>query len=208
LAIQIENEMRGSKTPSAFQTGANVGFAVGTGSTISPVTTSTTGSGTGTTIPSGTSASEPIGSMNEEVARSQKELESTKNALSFFDNVLPTAEDALKNPEAYRQSLKFQAQELQASIDAIEGAYNQLLLNPPTDVGGVQGLYNLSHTNAKFIKTAEDKELEADQKNIDYVGDYYDELYDKSKGSPEFGEAIKHPEKWRKTRTVDIPEIK
>ena len=144
----------------------------------------------------------------DDVEQSKERLRATADALGLSNLIFKPSENIIE-PKAYKQSLFSQLVALKKEYEVIEGARMKLILNP-TEAGGVSGLYNLIKANSdkKFIKLAEDKDIEADQKNIDYVGDYYDELYDESKDSPEFGEAIKHPGKWRKTRTVDIPEMK
>jgi hypothetical protein len=143
-----------------------------------------------------------------DVEQSKERLRATADALGLSNLIFKPSENIIE-PKAYKQSLFSQLVALKKEYEVIDGARMKLILNP-TEAGGVSGLYNLIKANSdkKFIKLAEDKDIEADQKNIDYVGDYYDELYDESKDSPEFGEAIKHPGKWRKTRTVDIPEMK
>lgn len=56
---------------------------------------------------------------------------------------------------------------------------------------------NVAHTNAKFVKTAEDLVKEADE----VIEDYYNELYD---GDPNFGTALEHFEENRNKATEDI----
>lgn len=59
---------------------------------------------------------------------------------------------------------------------------------------------NVAHTNAKFVKTAEELIKEADE----VIEDYYNELYDSSEGSPNFGTALEHFEENRNKTTEDI----
>jgi hypothetical protein len=56
---------------------------------------------------------------------------------------------------------------------------------------------NVAHTNAKFVKTAEELIKEADE----VIEDYYNELYD---GDPNFGTALEHFEENRNKSTEDI----
>lgn len=56
---------------------------------------------------------------------------------------------------------------------------------------------NVAHTNAKFVKTAEELIKEADE----VIEDYYNELYD---GDPNFGTALEHFEENRNKTTEDI----
>jgi len=60
---------------------------------------------------------------------------------------------------------------------------------------------NIAHTNSKFIKIAEDDM----QKNADEViENYYNELYEDSEGSPDFGTALEHPKETRNELTTKI----
>ena len=60
---------------------------------------------------------------------------------------------------------------------------------------------NINHTNAKFIKLAEDDMVkEADEE----IEDYYNQLYQDSKGSPDFGTALEHPKETRNELTTKI----
>ena len=58
----------------------------------------------------------------------------------------------------------------------------------------------IAHTNAKFIKVADDMVKEADEE----IEDYYNELYEGSEGSPDFGTALEHPEETRNELTTKI----
>jgi hypothetical protein len=60
---------------------------------------------------------------------------------------------------------------------------------------------NLSHTNAKFIKIAEDDMVKQSDEEIE---DYYNELFEDSVGSPDFGTALEHPEETRNELTTKI----
>ncbi len=60
---------------------------------------------------------------------------------------------------------------------------------------------NLSHTNAKFIKTATDDMFKQSDEEIE---DYYNELFEDSEGSPDFGTALEHPEETRNELTTKI----
>jgi hypothetical protein len=60
---------------------------------------------------------------------------------------------------------------------------------------------NLSHTNAKFVKIAEDDMVKQSDEEIE---DYYNELYEDSVGSPDFGTALEHPKETRDELTTKI----
>lgn len=55
----------------------------------------------------------------------------------------------------------------------------------------------IAHTNAKFVKVAEDLVKEADE----VIEDYYNDLYD---GNPNFGTALEHYEENRNKLTKDV----
>jgi hypothetical protein len=60
---------------------------------------------------------------------------------------------------------------------------------------------NIAHTNAKFIKVAEDDMLKKADEEIE---NYYNELYEDSEGSPNFGTALEHPKETRNELTTKI----
>jgi len=60
---------------------------------------------------------------------------------------------------------------------------------------------DVAHTNAKFIKIAEDDMLKKADEEIE---DYYNELYEDSEGSPDFGTALEHPKETRNELTTKI----
>ena len=61
---------------------------------------------------------------------------------------------------------------------------------------------NIAHSNAKFVKTSEELVKEADE----VIEDYYNELYEDSEDSPEYGTALEHPKETRDILTKDIPK--
>ena len=70
-----------------------------------------------------------------------------------------------------------------------------------TLLSGEMAQLNIAHTNAKFVKTAKDDM----EKNADEViENYYNELYEDSEGSPDFGTALEHPKETRNELTTKI----
>jgi hypothetical protein len=61
-------------------------------------------------------------------------------------------------------------------------------------LSGEEGDLNISHTNAKFIKIAEKPSKE---EILEPVEEYFNELYDDTPGSPNYGKLMTHPEKHR-----------
>ena len=59
---------------------------------------------------------------------------------------------------------------------------------------------NIAHSNAKFVKTSEELVKEADE----VIEDYYNELYEDSEGSPDFGTALEHPKETRDELSTNI----
>ena len=95
----------------------------------------------------------------------------------------------------YKETLK--------KINTLDKVYAELVRNPTNlNLGNILS----AHSSAKFVKLAEKDVIEADQENIDYEGDYYQELYDQSVDKPQYGPAIKNPGKWRKVPTTKIPD--
>ena len=93
----------------------------------------------------------------------------------------------------YKETLK--------KINTLDKVYAELVRNPTNlNLGNILS----AHSSAKFVKLAEKDVIEADQENIDYEGDYYQELYDQSVDKPQYGPAIKNPGKWRKIPTTKI----
>jgi hypothetical protein len=59
---------------------------------------------------------------------------------------------------------------------------------------------DVAHTNAKFVKTAEELVKESDK----VIEDYYNKLYEDSEGSPDFGTALEHPKETRDELSTNI----
>ena len=60
---------------------------------------------------------------------------------------------------------------------------------------------NVAHTKGKFVKMAEDDMLKKADEEIE---NYYNELYEDSEGSPDFGTALEHPKETRNELTTKI----
>lgn len=59
--------------------------------------------------------------------------------------------------------------------------------------------FTMQHTNAKFIKIAEDDDIKSSKDDMikeadEEIEDYYNDLYEGSEGSPDYGTALEHPE--------------
>lgn len=101
------------------------------------------------------------------------------------------SQDSLKKKKlAYEKSIQISEENLAAIdkfvVDILTGDLGQL---------------NIAHTNAKFIKIAEDELVkEADEE----IEDYYNELYKDTPGNPPYGSALEHYEENRNKLTEDI----
>jgi hypothetical protein len=60
---------------------------------------------------------------------------------------------------------------------------------------------NIAHTNAKFIKISKDHMV---KESDEVIEDYYNELYEDSEGSPDFGTALEHPKETRDELSTNI----
>ena len=63
---------------------------------------------------------------------------------------------------------------------------------------------NLSHTNAKFIKIADQP---SEEEILEPVKDYFNKLYQDTPGSPDMGDLYTHPEKHRNELSTEA-EVK
>lgn len=83
----------------------------------------------------------------------------------------------------------------QENIAEIDGYVLRLLLGKPFQPFSSRR----SSKNVKFIKISDDMDKKTDQ----VIEDYYDDLYDDSEGSPNYGKVLNHPEKYHHTLTTD-----
>lgn len=122
----------------------------------------------------------------------------------FIRGMKPTNESIEMEQQQTLASLEAQYKETQKKINLLDKVYAELVRNPTNlNLGNIL----TANSSIKFVKLAEKDEKEADQKNIDYVADYYqDFLYDETVDKPQYGPAIKNPGKWRKVPTTKIPD--
>ena len=107
-----------------------------------------------------------------------------------------------QDPELLQEKIQKQLASLERNIVERENNLvdiDLLVTQLVTNKEGVQ--MSIQHTNAKFVKTAEDDMVkEADE----VIEDYYNKLYQDSKGSPDFGTALEHPEETKNELTTNI----
>lgn len=99
-----------------------------------------------------------------------------------------------------RDGIKRQLAALEKQIQIREESLAEIDNYVVTLLSGEMANISFAHTNAKFIKIAEDMHKESDEE----IEDYYNDLYEDSKGSPGFGTALEHPEENKNKLTTDI----
>jgi hypothetical protein len=107
---------------------------------------------------------------------------------------IPEQSDAENKREL--ASIQRLIRERQENLAEIDGFILRLLLGKPFQA------FSSSSKN-KFIKLADDMEKEADK----VIEEYYDDLYEESEGSPNYGRVLNHPEKYHHTLTTDASTI-
>ena len=136
---------------------------------------------------------------NEYGLSRQKELKNLQNTDLFKS--LDMQDDVLTfDSETDDEDLKRQ---LAAVIDLIRetkkniAALDKFWLSALTNKG-----LNLANNKSKFIKTADDMDKEADK----VTKKYYNDLYDDSVGSPNYGDILEHPEDYHHTLTTEASQ--
>lgn len=136
---------------------------------------------------------------NEYGLSRQKELKNLQNTDLFKS--LDMQDDVLTfDSETDDEDLKRQ---LAAVIDLIRetkkniAALDKFWLSALTNKG-----LNLANNKSKFIKTADDMDKEADK----VTTKYYNDLYDDSEGSPNYGDILEHPEDYHHTLTTEASQ--
>jgi hypothetical protein len=102
-------------------------------------------------------------------------------------NVSVDAKDA---QEALKRDLAALEKQIQVREQTLAEIDNYVV----TLLSGEMGQFNISHTNAKFVKIA-DKSSE--EEVLEPVEEYFDDLYNETPGSPNYGKLMTHPEKHR-----------
>ena len=103
------------------------------------------------------------------------------------ENVDVSTEDAREGLKREIAALERQIQEREETLAQIDNYVVTLLT-------GEVGQLNISHTNAKFVKVADKP---SQDEILDPVEDYYNDLYEETPGSPDYGKIMTHPEKHR-----------
>lgn len=121
----------------------------------------------------------------------QSELMSgTGLTTTYKINEIPEQSDAENKREL--AALEKLIRERQENIAEIDGFILRLLMGKPFQSFTASG-------NNKFIKIADDMDKEADK----VTKKYFDDLYEDTPGSPNYGTILEHPEDYHHTLTTD-----
>jgi primosomal protein N'' len=102
-------------------------------------------------------------------------------------NVDISSDDAQEGLKRDIAALERQIQEREQTLAEIDNYIVTLL-------SGEMSQLNISHSNAKFVKIAD---RPSEDEVLGPVEDYFNELYDDTPGSPNYGKLMTHPEKHR-----------
>jgi len=93
-----------------------------------------------------------------------------------------------------REGLKRDQAALAKQIQNLEEDLARIDLYVVSLLSGEDAKLSLQHTNAKFIKIADQP---TEEEVLEPVEEYFDKLYDETPGSPNYGKLMTHPEKHR-----------
>jgi hypothetical protein len=99
-----------------------------------------------------------------------------------------------------REGLKRDQAALAKQIQNLEEDLARIDLYVVSLLSGEDAKLSLQHTNAKFIKIADQP---TEEEVLEPVEEYFDKLYDKTPGSPNYGKLMTHPEKHRNELSIE-----
>lgn len=121
----------------------------------------------------------------------KKNVKDTYNSFLFHNidgkNVDVSTTDAKEGLKRDLAALEKQIQVREQTLAEIDNYVVSLL-------SGEMAQLNISHTNAKFVKLAE---RPSEEEVLEPVEDYFNNLYNDTPGSPNYGKLMTHPEKHR-----------
>lgn len=158
--------------------------------------TLTSGAGTGATF----DPNDP-----EEINRQNLNSITANINRALGTNISVDPESVKKQPQIFLNSLIQQYKAVNERYQKLRGIQYKLLTERPTSLDFMRGA---SVNKPRFIKI-NNIEKEAGQENIDYVADYYNELYEDSDDEGydylqediEYGDVLKNPQKYRNKPT-------
>jgi len=138
--------------------------------------------------------------MDSQIATQEEKIQKLQAALSSAGSPEErmALEGQLKNADIERELLKNRL--FQQTNDALQGKFDPSFY---TDAMSSPGISRSSSSKSKYA-LASKYIKEADEE----IEDYYNDLYEDSEGSPEYGTALEYPKETRYTLTVDIPHHK
>ena len=138
--------------------------------------------------------------MDSQIATQEEKMQKLQAALSTAatPEERMALEGQLKNAEIEKELLKNKL--FQQTNDALQGKFDPSFY---TDAMSSPGISRSSSNKSKFVLASKYiKEADAE------IEEYYNELYEDSEDSPEYGTALEHPEETRDILTKDIPKHK
>jgi hypothetical protein len=138
--------------------------------------------------------------MESQIATQQEKIQKLQQALptASSSEERMALEGQLKNAEVERELLKNKL--FQQTNDALQGKFDPSFY---TDAMSSPGISRSSNSRSKYVLASKFiKESDAE------IEEYYNDLYEDSEGSPEYGTALEHPKETRNFLTEDIPKHK
>jgi hypothetical protein len=138
--------------------------------------------------------------MDSQIATQEEKIQNLQAALSSAGSPEErmALEGQLKNADIEKELLKNKL--FQQTNDALQGKFDPSFY---TDAMSSPGISRSSNVKSKFVLAS--KYIKESDTEIE---DYYNDLYEDSEDSPEYGTALEHPKETRYTLTVDIPKHK
>lgn len=138
--------------------------------------------------------------MDSQIATQEDKIIKLQQALSTAGSPEErmALEGQLKNAEIEKELLKNRL--FQQTNDALQGKFDPSFY---TDAMSSPGISRSSNSKSKYVLASKFiKESDA------VIEDYYNELFEDSEGSPEYGTALEHPKETRNIPSNDIPKHK
>ena len=138
--------------------------------------------------------------MDSQIATQEEKILKLQQALSTAGSPEErmALEGQLKNADIEKELLKNRL--FQQTNDALQGKFDPSFY---TDAMSSPGISRSSSNKSKFVLASKFVK-EADEE----IEDYYNELFEDTEDSPEYGTALEHPQETRNILTKDIPKHK
>lgn len=138
--------------------------------------------------------------LDSQIATQEQKIQKLQAALSSASSAEErmALEGQLKHADIEKELLKNKL--FQQTNDALQGKFDPSFY---TDAMSAPGISRTSSAVSKFVMSSKFiKESDAE------IEDYYNELYEDTEDSPEYGTALEHPQETRNILTKDIPKHK